>query len=208
MSEDALHANLMRIGFGIEACLERKLIVPALILLYSGIDTAGWLDSVRKDATRESFLAWVDKYLLKAKPLPCTSLDLYAARCGLLHTLTADCRLSDEGRVRRVCYAWGAADAAQLETVSQLTGISSKFVAVHVNDLYEAWRHGLSTFTSDLDTDPARKARVQAKAARQLSPISGWRRSVPWLGRHRAALERFPRCGRGRALVSDSEDEP
>ena len=50
--------------------------------------------------------------------------------------------------------------------MSQLTGISSKFVGVHVNDLYEAWRHGLLMFTSELDTDPVRKARVQAKAAR------------------------------------------
>lgn len=41
MSEDALYTNLMRVGFGIEACLEKKLIVPALMLLCCAIDTAG-----------------------------------------------------------------------------------------------------------------------------------------------------------------------
>jgi hypothetical protein len=105
VSEHVLYKNLMLLGEGIETCLERKRIAPALILLYSAIDTSGWLDSAESHATRESFLQWVDRYLLNAKPLTCTALELYAARCGLLHTFTPDSRLSSEGKARRICYA-------------------------------------------------------------------------------------------------------
>jgi hypothetical protein len=88
MSDLALYRNIMLLGSGIDACIEKKLSGPALILIYSGIDTVGWLDSSEDYATRTSFMKWVDAYLLQAKPLQCTALELYAARCGLLHTFT------------------------------------------------------------------------------------------------------------------------
>src|SRR5262245_16115686 len=154
----------MLLGSGIETCLEKKLTAPALILLYSGIDTAGWLDSPDRDATRDSFLKWVDNYLLKAKPLACTALELYAARCGLLHTMTPDSRLSFEGKVRRICYAWGTASVESIQRTIDLTGKGTEYVAVHVNELYEGWRLGLLRFSNVLDGDLALRAHVHAKA--------------------------------------------
>src|SRR2546430_3498723 len=114
MSEQKLYRNLMLLGAGIEACLQNSLSAPALILLYSGIDTAGWLDSDQQYATRSSFISWVDKYLLRAKKLACTALDLYAARCGLVHIFTPDSHLSARGDARRICYAWGRGRAEDL----------------------------------------------------------------------------------------------
>ena len=166
MSEQALYKNLMMLGAGVEVCLEQKRIAPALILLYSAIDTTGWLDSAERDATRASFLQWVDSYLLKVKPLACTSLDLYAARCGLLHTFTPDSRLSIEGKARRICYAWGTASVQNLQRTIDLMNKSSEIVAVHVNELYEGWRLGLSAFVTELESDLTRKARVYEKAGK------------------------------------------
>jgi hypothetical protein len=173
MSELVLYKNLMLLGSGVEACLEKKLTGPALILLYSAIDTAGWLDSPEKDATRESFIKWVDDYLLKAKPLGCTSLDLYAARCGLLHTFSPDSRLSFKGKARRICYAWGTASVQDLQRTIDLTNKFTEYVAVHVNDLYEGWRIGLLAFTQDLEDDPTRKTRVYEKTSNFFSEL-GW----------------------------------
>ena len=45
MNELALYKNIMILGRGIEACIEKNLTGAALILIYSGIDTVGWLDS-------------------------------------------------------------------------------------------------------------------------------------------------------------------
>jgi hypothetical protein len=169
MSEQTLYKNMMLLGSGIESCLEKKLTAPALILLYSGIDTAGWLDSPDRDATRDSFLKWVEHYLLKAMPFACTALELYAARCGLLHTMTPDSRLSFEGRARRICYAWGTARMEDVQQGIELTSSSGKYVAVHVNELFEAWRLGVLRFSNELEADPARRARVYAKAGRFFS---------------------------------------
>jgi hypothetical protein len=154
----------MLLGAGVESCIENKLSAPALILIYSGIDTAGWLDSDQPFATRTSFIGWVERYLLPSRPLNCTAVDLYAARCGLLHTMTPDSQLSAQGRARRICYAWGQGRVEDIQHTIDISNNSSEYVAVHVEELYEAWRLGLLTFTQEIDTDPARKSRVYAKA--------------------------------------------
>jgi hypothetical protein len=172
MSEQKLYRNLMLLGAGVETCLQNNLSGPALILLYSGIDTAGWLDSDKQYATRSSFINWVDKYLLRAKPLACTALDLYAARCGLVHIFTPDSQLSAQGHARRICYSWGRARVEDLQRTIDLSNKGTEYVAVHINELYEAWRLGLLAFTEDIENDPARKTRVYAKAKQFFSELN------------------------------------
>jgi hypothetical protein len=171
MSELVLYKNIMLLGKGIDTCIEKKLIGPALILLYSGIDTAGWLDSSEEYATRTSFINWVDVYLLKAKPLQCTSIDLYAERCGLLHTFTPDSKLSSSGNARRIYYAWGTANVQDLQWSIDIAKKSRKYVAVHIDDLYEAWRLGILQFAEELERDPIRKSRVSSKASKFFSEM-------------------------------------
>ena len=163
MSELPLYKSMMLLASGIDACIEKKLNTPALILIYSGIDTTGWLDSGEEFSTRTSFKNWVDAYLLKAKPLRCTSLDLYAARCGLLHTFTPDSQLSSSGKARRIYYAWGTGNVQDLQRTIDYTNKFEEYVAVHVNDLYEALQLGLIRFNEELENDPDRKVRVCKK---------------------------------------------
>jgi hypothetical protein len=172
VGELPLYKNIMLIGSGIEICIEKKLIGPALILIYSGIDTMGWLNSTEKNATRNSFMNWVDTYLLKAKPLPCTSLDLYAARCGLLHSFTPDSQLSSSGRARYINYAWGTAIVQDLQRTIDVANKSDECVAIHIKDLYEAWRLGVLKFTEELENDPEKKAKVYQKAGRFFDELS------------------------------------
>ncbi|MFH1618412.1 MAG: hypothetical protein ABIG11_00750 [bacterium] len=96
MSNQSLHQNLQAFEKGISVCIDNKLITPALILIYSAIDMLGWVDSGDADANKNSFLMWTEKYLLTQKAFGCTALDIYAARCGLLHTVTPFSRLYAE----------------------------------------------------------------------------------------------------------------
>jgi hypothetical protein len=167
MSEEAFCRNMEQLGKGITLCIRERLQLPALIQLYSAIDIAGWLGNDDPNATnRASFTAWVDGYLLKAMPLPCTALDIYAARCGLVHSLTSDARLIDQSQARRICYAWGDASASNLQETIDHMGQTSALVAVHIHDLYEAWRRGLNLFHGELQSDSPRAAKVYARAAR------------------------------------------
>jgi len=89
----------------INSCEANKFVLPALMLIYSGIDILASLERRKGEGTKASFTRWVDEYLLKAVSLPCTSLELYAARCGILHTLTPESDLSRKGKAREVGYA-------------------------------------------------------------------------------------------------------
>ena len=171
MSEDSLYKNMMLLGSGMEACVEKRLYAPALILIYSAIDTVGWLDSCDEFSSTTSFVNWVDAYLLKAKALRCTSLELYAARCGLLHTFTADSKLSSQRMARRIVYAWGRASTGDLQRTIDVISKSQEYVAVHANDLHEAWRLGVGQFVEDLEKDLSRKTRVYRKANRFFTEI-------------------------------------
>jgi hypothetical protein len=164
MDEFNLVKNMMLLASGIDACMEKKAFTSALVLIYSAIDTTGWLDSTEKFTTRKDFISWVEKYLLKAQDLKCTSLDLYAARCGLLHTFTSDSQLSSSGKARVIYYAWGKAKANDLQRTIDLQNKSNGLVAVHIDELYQAWKSGLALFVEDLDKDPDRKTRVLTKA--------------------------------------------
>ncbi len=167
MSEEALHRNLQILGDGYEACAEKNLQLPALTILYSAIDICAWLaydDTIPSVGTR--YKAWLDEYILKAKSLPCTSEELYAARCGILHTLTAESNLSATGKARLVLYVWGNKDAHELNRAIIDSGMDREYFAVHIEDLYQRWKLGLIDFYRDLLDDPSFAARVFGRAAK------------------------------------------
>ena len=167
MSRQAFVRNLRELQTGIEACLERNAHLPTLVLLYSAIDVAAWLsndDPTLKVGKR--FVGWVDNYLLKAKPLHCTSADIYGARCGLVHKLTPDSDMSDGGKARLICYAWGNRDADAIQALTVQAGMDDRYVCVKIEDLYEAWQLGVELLVQEMDRDPDRAARIHARAAK------------------------------------------
>ena len=101
---------------GAELCIHAKLISPALVLVYSGIDAAGGLYASDPAApVGARFIDWVTRYLLPATPkLEASAQDLYGARCGLLHNFSSESNLSRRGGARQVQYAWGNSSAATL----------------------------------------------------------------------------------------------
>lgn len=171
MSSKSLHDNLLALEEGVRICIENKLLAPALVLVYSGIDMIGWMDSNDECATKRSFLEWVEKYLLKQKDIVCTAMDLYAARCGLLHTFTPFSQLHTDGKARVICYAWGPASVSDLQ--SGLKGVDGDTaIAVHVSDLFAAWQLGVSEFLADIEKDNERRERTYKKAAMCFSEIN------------------------------------
>jgi hypothetical protein len=110
---------------------------------------------------RIAFLRWVDNNMLKVHPLPCTALELYAARCGVLHTLTAESDLSRQGKVRPILYAWGSATTADLDEASRR--LNRVEVAVHVRDLVSSFREGLAMYLEELMQNPDRMRAVRKK---------------------------------------------
>lgn len=77
------------------------------MLLYAQIDIAASLNRPvsKSQVTREDFKNWVNQYLLPNSNLDCSADDLYAARCGLLHTYMAESKASRAGKAKQTFYA-------------------------------------------------------------------------------------------------------
>lgn len=84
--------------------LEKRHERSALILLYSAIDILGALDTSSGHSTRSSFISWADKYMDPPRALGCSSLELYSARCGLLHALSSETKFTATGVARDFVY--------------------------------------------------------------------------------------------------------
>jgi hypothetical protein len=134
-------------------CLENGLMMPALMLLYATIDCMAWLDRdlSHDDVKRDDFLRWVDRHLLPNGAIPCTAIDLYAARCAILHSYTAESLLSRQGQARQIWYAWGRDyKASDLQpAIDALGGV--KAIALHVETLgVEIWK-GIDAFLDEAE---------------------------------------------------------
>lgn len=85
----------------IKFCLENKRMAAGAQLLMSAIDIASGIERPREkmDTDREDFISWADRYLTLSGPeYTLRGVDLYAARCGLLHGYTSQAKLIRQGR--------------------------------------------------------------------------------------------------------------
>jgi hypothetical protein len=151
MSTLSFMRNYMQVIQGTQLCIDQKLLMPALILIYTLIDTLAWAASSDKKApVRRRFEAWVTEWV--GTRLPCSATELYAARCGILHTLTSKADLTTFGNVREVAYAWGTAKSEDLQATIDHMG-KTKVVAVHVNELFQAVREAMADILEKGESD-------------------------------------------------------
>ena len=137
--------------------------IPALVLLYSAIDIAAGLASENpKIRDGKRFMKWVNHYMAPEKSLSCTALELYGARCGLVHGFGPVSDLSQKGRTKQILYAEGESYAAKLLELTALSQIDS-YVVVHVDDLFKAVREGIEVFLDDAAKNSALSERVNRK---------------------------------------------
>jgi hypothetical protein len=173
-----------------DLCITAKLNTPALILLYSAIDAASWLCAEFPDGPVQTyFVAWVEKYILAAGRLECSALDLWAARCGIVHTLSASSRLSREGKARKIFYVnrGGNRDILdQLETIRNAKSPQdarprperasddemSGNVVLEVDVLMNAFQEGVASMMSEAKSDASLSARIKERESKVLATIS------------------------------------
>jgi hypothetical protein len=147
----------------IEDCLEKRRLLPCLALFYTTLDVMASLERIQSEGTQAAFVRWADKYFLKVRSLPCNATDLYAARCAVLHTFTAESDLSRRGRARVLFYAWGNSAAEDLDQTAALLD-RGDVISVHVRDLIDALRGGIAEYIRELGADISRQPVVAQRA--------------------------------------------
>jgi hypothetical protein len=131
----------------IDECVRRHLVIPSLILIYATIDVCAWL-MYDDDRVGVRFEKWCDSRLLPGTGIKANGADLYAARCGILHALSAESRKSSSGLARRVIYGWGTADHTKLQEITDLAQHPG-FVAVQLEELRDALFAAIAVLVQD-----------------------------------------------------------
>jgi hypothetical protein len=162
--------NYIQVVAAAEICLEKKLQMPALILIYTLIDSFAWAVYSDERSSRKRFEAWVKNWMLPHDSLNCEPSDLYAARCSVLHTMTAEASLTQSGHARRVAYAWGTASAANLHAT--LSAIGHKdVIAIHIGELFGAVRDGMANVVEKSEKDTALRAQLELAASKHFASM-------------------------------------
>ena len=165
MTTEAFQRNFVQVIKAAKLCLDQDLQIPALVLVYSLIDTFAWaVAGPREKNARTHFESWVNRWVCARAPLPCTPTELYAARCAVLHTLTSKADLNASGNIRQVVYAWGPAKLSVLE--DSIKVISQKdLVGIHINELLDAVVAGMDRTFTAADTDTRLRKNLDAAAS-------------------------------------------
>ena len=178
MSEKAYCSAVGQLMIGIHNAFQMKdAMFPAFLLLYTSMDVVSSLSRpvAQADTSGDIFKKWIDDYMLPKSGLKCRSEDIWAARCGLLHTLSVSSKLSRQGQARELHYV----DQAELVDPIQkkVDASETKHVIVSIPDYVLAFVNGLLAFSKKVASDPeiqtvayhhARKLAVQ-----ETMPVKG-----------------------------------
>jgi hypothetical protein len=97
--------------------------------------------------------------MYKEMPLSPKPIDLYAARCAVLHTMTPESRLSDSKKAIPVVYAWGKAKVEDLDKSIDAFR-PGELCAVHLAELSKSFRAGVGHFLENCRSDIACEERM------------------------------------------------
>lgn len=150
--KDKLRAGLQQLEIAIGMCVDAKLMMPALALLYTSIDIAAWVWSGKEGNIASQFISWTERYLLPDSGLKCTAKELYSARCGLLHTYSSQSRMTKKKEARQLIYAWRISRAEELQELIDL-GKLDKWIPVKIETLFEAYKQGIMRMLEELQRD-------------------------------------------------------
>jgi hypothetical protein len=148
----------------IRACDDAGLHMPALMLLYSGIDIMANLDQPRSvlEAGRAGYIRWAEEYLLKDSGLPCNGEDIYAARCGLLHSMALKSPNPRAASARKIVYLH-LKDRGLAERLMPV-GNPPGCVWVRAEALMDAFAQAMEGFKRRVEADPMKSALVYERA--------------------------------------------
>jgi hypothetical protein len=103
MTQQNLFENYKHLIQAIWYCEENHLLTPALVMIYTAIDSVSWIAASSSKDSGKAFQKWVSEWMLKDPRIKCSAEELYAARCGVVHTLTPNSSMTQKG-VRRIAY--------------------------------------------------------------------------------------------------------
>lgn len=169
LAEDPLH-NAIHHGIkgDINCVFENQRYRAGVILIYSGIDAMAFLGMPANqfDVSGSDFIEWVERYIRFPGTEQLTGIDLYGARCAMLHSYGVKSKASRQGKCRMVAYM----DRCHLPVIYS-PSVSQDLVLVSIYALRDAFFGGIDSFLVDLFSDPER-ARTAENRLQQFTVVT------------------------------------
>lgn len=163
---NTVHGGIKR---GIRVALENNCLGAAATLILCGMDAMAYLDmpEAQQDVTRTDFIRWADCYIRFPCKEQLAGIDLYGARCAVLHQYGSVSALSRDGKCRLIGYM-----DRSIPEVRYDPSVSKELVLVSVQALAEAFFAGVDRFLVDIfsDREKARVAELRFKKMLQTIP--------------------------------------
>lgn len=130
----------------------------SVILLYSAIDSMAFLNMPvgQTDVTRQDFINWVDSYLQTNNGTKYPALDLYAARCAMLHTYGTQSAISRQGHAKQIFYKLTSDGGHIIDEKHGMYGLE-------LNDFINDFNRAVLNFLSDLESNENLRNRVSER---------------------------------------------
>lgn len=146
--------------------------LQTLMLIYVGIDSMAWLVRPigQKLVKGPDFIKWVEEHFPAPFKIKYQGVDLFAARCGVVHGATSQSKLSDDGQAREIYYTWGVEPADEFHEVVQSASAATggaKFrnvIVLRIDDLFEAYTSALASFMNKIEQDARTAALVEERS--------------------------------------------
>jgi hypothetical protein len=144
----------------IKVALDNRAIGGALILTYAAIDAMAFLSmpESQKEVNGKDFINWVEKYMKtdSKQPYQYQGIDLWGARCGIVHRYGATSKISDSGQCKIFNYHNGSEHIYNPSVDENLVAISwPRFI----KDFFGAMKE----FLTDIMKDEELKKKVDKR---------------------------------------------
>lgn len=166
---NAIHNGIKR---GVRVSIENECFGSAVILILSGIDSMAYLGMPegQEDVSRSDFVNWAERYIRFPCNQQLAGLDLYGARCAMLHSFSAVSALSRQGKCRVIGYM-----DRSIPEIRDDPKIAAHFVLVSIAALADAFFAGIDQFLVDVFKDRERAKLVEGRMRRLVHclPVGG-----------------------------------
>jgi len=145
----------------IKIVLKNKNYRSAVMLILTGIDTMAYLSMPASKKTQDchDFIEWVDRHILFEGKEKLTGLELYIARCVILHSYSDYSSIMSMGDCRKIEYT----DQSNPGAIDYNPEESDKIVKVSVHALSDAFFNGTDRFFDYLFSDNEKALLVEKR---------------------------------------------
>ena len=165
MNERAFTQALTQLKDSVRDLFNARRTLPGFLVLYTSIDILASLTRPKtaEETSSDYFKDWVNTYILPGSNLKCSADDIWGARCGLLHTLTAESRMSRYKDARLLCYIGTHERALEMQKEHDPTETKELFLSSH--SFVDAFVNGCDAFERavQVDSDLRDRAYFHAK---------------------------------------------